>query len=85
MIYIVNINNSKNTKNTVKAEKKKTVCKSCKREYVNINIHLKKSFACIPSYAIISYEEVEKDKVDAFKEEEAILTKNKAQEETYIT
>ena len=82
MIYIVNINNSKNTKNTVKAEKKKTVCKSCKREYVNINIHLKKSFACIPSYAIISYEEVEKDKVDAFKEEEAILTKNKAQEET---
>ena len=50
-----------NTKTKVicgKTEKKKILCKSCKREFVNINIHLKKSFSCLPSYPILKdYEE----------------------------
>ena len=30
-------------------EKKKILCKSCKKEFININLHLKKSLSCLPS------------------------------------
>ena len=31
-------------------KKKKILCKSWKKEFININPHLKKSFSCLPSY-----------------------------------
>ena len=60
-----------------KEEKRKILCRSCKKEFINLNLHLKKSFSCLPSYSL-----TEGNQKAAESHEEEIIPKKKQLDKT---